>query len=426
MGREGLRISMLRHVRYFECRAISLASLVIAPTFIYGSVMRMRNLLSTTIWRAVLLVICLTPALCVAAQKAYRVKDVPPISKGEGRYVIDPQGIMTEEEQRRLTEKIITVRDSTDIEIAVVLLPDYDRDKYESNRHFGNELFNTWRLGHSRTNKGLLILFITKPDGRQFSLEIGDGLGYTLTDAQSILVQRKVMRPLLKQDRYYDGIVAGIDAVVDIDYGREVSSKKEENVGPPPELTAWDYFWVVGLPLILALIYYSFQLYSEKLQLKNLGWIYELYLPKTTKGMWICLICLPTIPIFALFLVLRRILARRMLKDIVCPHCQAVNKIKKAPLGYTSKTERELFEDDTYKAKTSYKASVMCKACGAVWYLWATQRASGKIPNYYSDRDREAFRLGEDWRISSSSGSSDSWGGDSGGSSSGGGSSSDY
>lgn len=387
----------------------------------------MKGASAMTRWRIFLLTACLMSALSLSAQKAYRVDDVPRVSKSEGLYVIDPQSILSDEESDALTRKIVAVRDSTDIEIAVVLLPDYDRDKYESNRHFGNELFNTWRLGHSRTNKGLLILFITRSDKRQFSLEVGDGLGYTLTDAQSILVQRKVMRPLLREDRYYDALVAGIDAVVRIDQGEELKESESKVDEAVEELDGWGYFFLIGLPMILAILFFLKTLYNEKKDIENLGWIKKIYLTKIGKGVWMSLLCLPVIPVFVLFLIARHFLTRRVAKDIVCPHCKAVNKVSKSSLGFSMNTKRTINEDDTYTGRRVYTAFVECKVCGAVWDIQAYEDLAGVVPAKYTQSDREAFESGYDWKLPDRSSSSDSWGdGDSGGYSSGGGSSSDY
>ena len=384
---------------------------------------------TTVRWqKALLLIAILLSTLSLRGQTAYRVSDVPPISKIEGRYIIDPQSILSADERAELTQKIITIRDSTDIEIAVVLLHDYDRNTYESNRHFGNELFNTWRLGHSRTNKGLLILFITREDKRQFSLEIGDGLGYTLTDAQSTLVQRKVMRPLLREDHYYEALIAGMDAVVKIDQGEDLKTSGGKASEVVEELDGWGYFFLIGLPMILAILFFLKSLYNDKRDIEDLGWIKKLYYTRIEKGVWFSLLCLPVIPVFILFLIARHFLTRRIAKDIVCPNCQAVNKVTKSALGCSMDTKRNIKDDDTYTGRIVHTAYVECKVCGAVWDIQAYEDLVGVVPKAYTQEHRRAFESGQDWKLPDYSRSSDSWGGgsDSGGYSSGGGSSSDY
>lgn len=385
--------------------------------------------------------------ISASAQRGYDVMSVPRIDKDKGRFVIDPDGILSESEQTELTKRILNIREETEIEIAVVLIRDYDHDKYEDNRHFGNELFNHWRLGHSRSNLGLLILFLTADNVRKVSFETGDGFSGILTDAASKRIQTKRMLPLLKSDKYYEAIMAGIDGVLELEDEDLVPSQKaqetqEANEAPADQDPADEwlmYLFFMGIAVLVGLYYAILPLKAERKNLKDKGWIYELYGNKSyyvRRVLLMSLFCFPTVIFAVVFFVVRfLVFKRKLLRKEVCPHCGVEGNPCSVGGGRCSEiTKRHLFSDGTYTATTIHSADVSCRSCGAIWTITARVNDSGTIPKFETEDELTAFADGEDWKLTkyirsswsvdSSSGSSG--GSDSGGSSSGGGASSDY
>ena len=148
------------------------------------------------------------------AQTTYRVEDVPNVQLIDyTRFVSDPADAINEADEAALNQRIGYLRDSLDVEIAVVVLPAIDGDTYGSAREFANELFNTWGIGKKETDRGLLILLITNEDNREITFEVGYGLEGQLTDGLCKLIQKRRMIPPMKEGRYGEGLLAGVEEV---------------------------------------------------------------------------------------------------------------------------------------------------------------------------------------------------------------------
>ena len=166
------------------------------------------------------------------AQTTYRVEDVPNVQLIDyTRFVTDPNDSIDEADEAALNQRIGYLRDSLDVEIAVVVLPAIDGDTYGSAREFANELFNTWGIGKKETDRGLLILLITNEDNREITFEVGYGLEGELTDGLCKLIQKRRMIPPMKEGRYGEGLLAGLEEVRKILTGEstlEADAKAEE------------------------------------------------------------------------------------------------------------------------------------------------------------------------------------------------------
>lgn len=68
------------------------------------------------------------------------------------------------------------------------------------------------KIGSSKNNNG--ILFFVAKDDRKMRIEVGYGLEGALPDALSSSILRNEVRPYFKQGEYYNGIAAGINAII--------------------------------------------------------------------------------------------------------------------------------------------------------------------------------------------------------------------
>ena len=112
-----------------------------------------------------------------------------------------------------MDERAAELRDSLGMQTAIVVLPAIDTKRYTSAKAFATELFNHWGIGDSQSNNGLLILLLTADGEREVVFETGYGLGETLTDGLSKLIQSQKMIPFLKEGEYGEGLIAGIEEV---------------------------------------------------------------------------------------------------------------------------------------------------------------------------------------------------------------------
>lgn len=135
----------------------------------------------------------------------WTVSSVPdPKTKGNG-FVSNPDNILTNDEVASLNNIISELKDSTTSEIAVVMLQSIGD---EVPKTFATELFNTWHIGNSEKDNGLLILFVL--DQRRIEFETGYGIEGVLTDAKCYSIQQQYMVPNFKQGNYGQGIIDGV------------------------------------------------------------------------------------------------------------------------------------------------------------------------------------------------------------------------
>ena len=273
--------------------------------------------------RYILIALLLALAIWGAgAQTAYRVENVPNVQLIDyTRFVSDPNDAINEADEAPLNQRIGHLRDSLDVEIAVVVLPAIDGDKYGSAREFANELFNTWGIGKKGTDRGLLILLITNEDNREITFEVGYGLEGELTDGLCKLIQKRRMIPPMKEGRYAEGLLVGLEEVRKALTG-ESTLEAEKKRKTRNQILIW---WLVGL------FYYCFYLYEEWKKAQYSIHIATMYRANrkansTALGMGIFLF---QIPAMLLYFLAKWIFRRQFVTQDYCPKCGVVGRFKK-------------------------------------------------------------------------------------------------
>ena len=278
------------------------------------------------------------------AQTAYRVEDVPNVQLIDyTRFVSDPNDSIDEADEAALNQRIGYLRDSLDVEIAVVVLPAIDGDKYGSAREFANELFNTWGIGKKETDRGLLILLITNEDNREITFEVGYGLEGELTDGLCKLIQKRRMIPPMKEGRYGEGLLAGLEEVRKV-LTKDSTLEAEKKRKTRNRILIW---WLVGL------FYYGFYLYEERKKAQ-----YSVHIATMDRanrkansmalGMGIFFFQIPAMLIY--FLV-KWIFRQQFVAECYCPKCGAMGRFKRV-------------KKDQVREETLVKVySVWCRNC---------------------------------------------------------------
>ena len=290
------------------------------------------------------LLVALTTWSATAQTTTYRVEDVPNVQLIDyTRFVSDPNDAIDEADEAALNQRIGYLRDSLDVEIAVVVLPAIDGDTYGSAREFANELFNTWGIGKKETDRGLLILLITNEDNREITFEVGYGLEGELTDGLCKLIQKRRMIPPMKEGRYGEGLLAGVEEV------RKVLTK-DSTLEAEKRRKTWNrilIWWLVGL------FYYCFYLYEERKKAQ-----YSVHIATMDRanrkanslalGMGIFFFQIPAMLIY--FLV-KWIFRRQFVAECYCPECGAMGRFKRV-------------KKDQVREETLVKVySVWCRNC---------------------------------------------------------------
>ena len=120
-------------------------------------------------------------------------------------------------------------------------------EKYSSAREFANELFNTWGIGDKETNRGLLIQLVTREDLREITFETGYGLEGELPDGLCMLIQKRRMIPPMKEGRYGEGLLAGLEEVRKALSNESTLEAEEEKKSNTLAAFVCSIWWALGL-----------------------------------------------------------------------------------------------------------------------------------------------------------------------------------
>lgn len=134
--------------------------------------------------------------------------DFPPRPK-PARLVNDLAQVMSADEEAELEEKLVNYDKTTSTQVTVITITSigsYDVAEYAI------ELGNRWGVGRKDKNNGVVLL--AAMNERKINITVGYGLEGALTDALSGRIIRNEIAPLFKQQRYYEGLDKGVDAII--------------------------------------------------------------------------------------------------------------------------------------------------------------------------------------------------------------------
>ena len=357
------------------------------------------------------LLVALTTWSATAQTITYRVEDVPNVQLTDRtRFVSDPADAIRLADEEALNRRIAALRDSFGVQIAIVVIPAYDGSAYNSVRAFANELFNTWGIGKKETDRGLLILLITNENNREITFEVGYGLEGQLTDGLCKLIQQRRMILPMKEGRYGEGLLAGLEEVRKILTGESTleADAKAEDEKETKEfvIKVCKIWWGIGaVVVILLLLIQLMEAQTSKSDAEIKETKHNCNLAVIGGGLIFCQF--PLIPIYFLLKLLLWPLLRSRVK---CKQCGAVGRFKLdgSPLKHKEKNGTR---------RTYY---YVCRNCG----YEKEEETFEKESSSSTIRDRDDDRKSRSWSSGSSSSSrGGSWGG---GRSGGGGASSKF
>ena len=139
-------------------------------------------------------------------------QDIPnPKTADANAFVSNPDTILSSATVNQLNELLYNLEQETGAEVAVVAVNTIDNNEISD---FANTLFNSWGIGKKGQDNGALILFVL--DIRKVRFEIGYGLEGILPDAICKRIQMQKMIPEFKNGNYDEGILTGVNSVVEI------------------------------------------------------------------------------------------------------------------------------------------------------------------------------------------------------------------
>lgn len=124
-------------------------------------------------------------------------------------YVTDDANVINDADEALLNKKLHAFQDSTSSQIFVYITNSLDGADMVQLSH---DIFDKWDIGQKGKNNGVLIaVFI---NDHKFRIHTGYGMEGVLPDVLTKRIQDEDMRPLFKQNNYYDGINNGVDKLI--------------------------------------------------------------------------------------------------------------------------------------------------------------------------------------------------------------------
>ncbi len=138
-------------------------------------------------------------------------------------YVTDKTGTLTQSQIQTLETKLTNFEKETSNQVVVWMISSLEGESLEEKSY---EIAEQNGIGQKSKNNGVL-LFIAKND-RKLRIEVGYGLEGVLTDALSSQIIRKEITPQFKKGNFYEGINAGVDAIIKATKGEYTADKSED------------------------------------------------------------------------------------------------------------------------------------------------------------------------------------------------------
>jgi uncharacterized protein len=137
------------------------------------------------------------------------------------QYVTDETSTLTQTQITSLETKLSNFEKETSNQVVVYIIATLDGESLEETSY---EIAEKNGIGQKSKNNGVLLFIVI--NDRKLRIEVGYGLEGALPDALSGQIIRKEITPKFKQGKYYEGIDAGVDAIILATKGEYTQDKK--------------------------------------------------------------------------------------------------------------------------------------------------------------------------------------------------------
>ncbi|MGA9118867.1 MAG: TPM domain-containing protein [Bacteroidota bacterium] len=138
-------------------------------------------------------------------------------------YVTDLTGTLDPGQINLLSNRLRAFDDSTSNQVVVLMVPSLGDQPLEE---YSLQVSESNKIGVKDRNNGVLLLIVK--DERRMRIEVGYGLEGALPDALSGLIIRREIAPRFRNGDYFDGISAGVDAIMLATKGEYKGDKKKQ------------------------------------------------------------------------------------------------------------------------------------------------------------------------------------------------------
>jgi uncharacterized protein len=137
--------------------------------------------------------------------------------------IIDQTNTLSEEQKNVLAQQIATERTTSGNQIAILIIPSLQDESIES---YAIKVAREWGIGTS---------------------QYGTGLEGALTDAQSGRIIRNDIRPLFREDKYFEGLQLGVTNIIAATNGEYTAAPEQvASTGIPWELIVFAIIFAIS------------------------------------------------------------------------------------------------------------------------------------------------------------------------------------
>jgi uncharacterized protein len=165
--------------------------------------------------------LALVAQLLIAASA--RATFVVPAIQG---HVTDGAGVLSAQERADIEQRLTRYMGASGAEIAVFVPASLAGETVEDVAY---KTFNAWGIGREKLDNGVLL--VIAPAEHRVRIETGKGIGGQLTDLQASDIIEHKIAPRLREGRYHDAIVDGVDAIA---LALGAKSTREPSMPSPP------------------------------------------------------------------------------------------------------------------------------------------------------------------------------------------------
>lgn len=135
--------------------------------------------------------------------------------------IIDSTKTLSESEIKILYDKLRIYSEDTSTEIFVMIVP---TTQGEEIARYATDLGQKWQIGQKGKDNG--IVFLISKNERKMTIQTGYGTEHLLTDALSRRIIELVVKPSFKENKYFEGIDNGTNAIFKIMKGEYKNDKQ--------------------------------------------------------------------------------------------------------------------------------------------------------------------------------------------------------
>lgn len=130
--------------------------------------------------------------------------EIPPLTGP----VIDEVGLLNENTKRQLTNSLQILKQQQNVQLQVYVAKSLQGEEIES---AAIKLFDEWKLGDEKTDKGLL--FLIAPNEKRIRIEVGQGLEGDIPDVIAKRIIADVVRPYFQRKEFNLGVIQGVATI---------------------------------------------------------------------------------------------------------------------------------------------------------------------------------------------------------------------